>query len=240
MQSVEPSPTMSRPIVLLFDVDDTLISTGGAGRRALVAALQATQGDGEWLSFRLDGRTDRSIVRAALRERGRPDDESAIDAVIDAYLARLVEEVAAAPVYSVHPGVTELLQEASRPGRGCAVGLGTGNVERGAAIKLGRVGLNGYFGFGGFGNDHEDRAEILRAGARRGAARLRASLENCRVVVIGDTPRDVAAALAIGAECVGVATGNYSIEELRAAGAIAAFADLSQAGASEACLGLDP
>ena len=108
-----------------------------------------------------------------------------------------------------------------------ALGLGTGNVEAGARAKLARVALDGAFAFGGFGDDHEDRALLVRAGAERGAARLDRPLDACRVVIIGDTPRDVAAARAIGAECLAVATGGATAEVLRAAEPTRLVADLT-------------
>jgi phosphoglycolate phosphatase-like HAD superfamily hydrolase len=121
--------------------------------------------------------------------------------------------------------------------RGVAIGLGTGNVERGARIKLGRVGASDRFRFGGFGCDAEDRAELIGVGADRGAAMLGAPRSACRVVVIGDTPRDVAAAQANDAECIAVATGHYDVESLTDAGATHVFASFSAAGAFEALLG---
>ena len=118
-----------------------------------------------------------------------------------------------------------------------AVGLGTGNIREGARIKLERVGIYDRFAFGGFGCDAEDRTELIRRGAKRGADRLGANRDRCRVVVIGDTPKDVAAAQAIGAECVGVGTGSFSAEQLLAAGARRAFSNLAAAEAREAVLG---
>jgi phosphoglycolate phosphatase-like HAD superfamily hydrolase len=110
---------------------------------------------------------------------------------------------------------------------GVAVGLGTGNVREGARIKLSRVGIHDRFAFGGFGCDHENRVELIRHGARSGAARLGVPLEDCRVVVIGDTPKDVDAAKGIGARCIGVGTGNFTPEALLAAGADHAYADFT-------------
>jgi phosphoglycolate phosphatase-like HAD superfamily hydrolase len=228
---------MSRPTLFLFDIDDTLVSTAGAGRRALHAAFCDLLGERDWLPFTLAGMTDRSIVRRALREAGHADGEAVIDRVLQRYLERLVGEVAHAEGYAVFPGVEQVLDALAQTPRRCAVGLGTGNLEQGARIKLARGGLDGRFAFGGFGSDHEVRAEILRAGARRGALHLGEPVERCRVVAIGDTPRDVEAALAIGAECIGVGTGAHSPEELRAAGAFAAFADLTAPGALAALLG---
>jgi phosphoglycolate phosphatase-like HAD superfamily hydrolase len=117
-----------------------------------------------------------------------------------------------------------------------AVGLGTGNVREGARIKLERVGVHHHFRFGGFGNDAEARPEVIRLGAERGAAELGVPLAECRVVVIGDTPRDVHAAASIGAECIAVATGSYSVEELQASGARHTFPDFSEPVALSALL----
>lgn len=232
---------MTRPTIVLFDIDDTLVTTGGAGRRALHRAFCELFGERNWLPFSLAGMTDRSIVRRAVWPRD-PSRETEIDGVIDQVLHRYLEllegEIANAEDYAVFPGVMQVLDALAKQQPGMyAVGLGTGNIEQGARIKLARGGLDGRFAFGGFGSDHEVRAEILRVGARRGAVHLMQPLERCRVVAVGDTPRDVEAALAIGAVCVGVGTGAHSPEELRAAGARAAFADLATEGALEALLG---
>lgn len=188
-------------------------------------------GHPEALAFPLDGLTDRLIVRRGLTSVGVEASEDAIDAVLARYVEFLQEEIEGVPEerYRVHAG----MREAVRAGReqGMAVGLGTGNVREGARLKLGRVGLFDHFRFGGYGCDAEDRAEVIRIGADRGANELGLPRAECRVVVIGDTPKDVAAAQAIGAECVGVATGSYSVEALLACGATAAFADLTANGA---------
>ncbi|HSO32352.1 MAG TPA: HAD hydrolase-like protein, partial [Labilithrix sp.] len=115
-----------------------------------------------------------------------------------------------------------------------ALGLGTGNVKRGAYAKLARGALDAPFAFGGFGCDAEDRTELLRVGAGRGAAALGVPLADCRVVVIGDTPKDVAAARGIGAECIGVGTGGFAPAALRDLGAQNAFATLEEDGVREA------
>ncbi len=219
-----------QPTVLLFDIDGTLIDAGGAGRRSMERAFGRVTGRPDACShFGFDGMTDRAIVRRGLQAIGRPAEEADIDEVVDAYLAALAIEIASSPGYTTHPGVHEALEHGERAG--CAIGLGTGNVRRGAAIKLDRSGLFPRFAFGGFGCDHEDRAELIRVGAARGAERLGRALVECRVVVIGDTPKDVAAAIAIGAESLAVATGRYDLAALAAAGATAAFARLDEPGA---------
>ena len=205
--------------VLLFDVDGTLVLTGGAGRRALAAAFEDVvdcAGALDSVDFR--GQTDLALLRAGLEAAGRPFDPGLVSAIVARYLDALDRELEGCPAYHVLPGATALLTQLQRfPA--IAVGLGTGNLERGARLKLGPGRLNDFFTFGGFGDDHEDRAELLRYGARRGAAELGRTPDECRVVVIGDTPRDVAAAHAIGATCVGVATGGYPQAALAAAGA---------------------
>ncbi len=224
------------PTVLLFDIDGTLLSSSGAGRRAMEAALHDHTGREDLCRFGFDGMTDRAIVRMALAAAGHAAPALALlDAVLDTYVARLRHELAEPGDYHLYPGIAPAL-EAARGRAGVALGLGTGNIRRGAALKLGRVGIDHYFAFGGFGCDHEERPAILRTGAERGAALLGRDVASCRVVVVGDTPRDVAAARAIGAECVGVGTGRFGPDELRAAGAHAAFPDLAAAGAIDAVL----
>jgi len=219
-----------RPTVLLFDVDGTLVTTGGVGRRALEIAFERSfRRRDACRTFRLDGMTDRAIVRTGMRAIGVEPNEELIDQVLADYLQVLAEEVA-------HAGMAETL-DAARALPEVAVGLGTGNIREGARIKLERVGIYDRFAFGGFGCDAEDRTELIRRGAKRGADRLGANLDRCRVVVIGDTPKDVAAAQAIGAECVGVGTGSFSAEQLLAAGARRAFSNLAAAEAREAVLG---
>jgi phosphoglycolate phosphatase len=228
-----------RPTVLLFDVDGTLVTTGGVGRRALEVAFERSfQRRDACRSFRLDGMTDRAIVRTGLTAIGIEPTEEHIGRVLGGYLEVLSEEVAAAPAatYRVHAGVLGVL-EAAAAREAMAVGLGTGNIREGARIKLERVGIYHHFGFGGFGCDAEDRPALIRRGAERGAARLGMPLEECRVVIIGDTPKDVAAAQALGADSVGVGTASFTPAQLLDAGATHAFADLAAPGAREAVLG---
>ncbi len=222
-----------RPTVLLFDIDGTLVTTGGAGRRSMERAFERLHGRRDACdSFSMSGMTDRAIVRKALEILGAPTSPEAITAVIDAYLAALAEEVPRVDDrdYRLHPGMREAVN-AAHERKGFAVGLGTGNVREGARIKLERVRIHDRFSFGGFGCDSEDRVELIRHGARSGAAQLGVPVEECRVVVIGDTPKDVAAAQGIGATCIGVGTGNFTPEALLASGADHAFPDLT---ASEA------
>jgi phosphoglycolate phosphatase-like HAD superfamily hydrolase len=225
-----------RPTVLLFDIDGTLITTGGAGRRAIERAFEAHTGRRDACSsFSFAGMTDRAIVRAGLRAIDHHADEAGIDALLDGYLAVLADEVARATDFYVHAGVEEALAAAHARPR-TAVGLGTGNIREGARVKLSRVGIYHRFGFGGFGSDHEDRAELLRIGAARGASDLGVPVEECRVVVIGDTPRDIAAARAIGADSLAVATGPFATDELATHAPTRVFRDLAAPGALDELL----
>ncbi len=227
-----------KPTVLLFDIDGTLVTTGGAGRRALERSFEVMFGRADACThFRFDGMTDRAIIRAGLQAIGELDSEASIDRVLSKYVAVLEEEVARVPdsEYFLHRGMLEAL-DATASRSGFAVGLGTGNIREGAKVKLSRVGVHERFGFGGFGCDAEDRAELIRVGATRGAERLGAPLSECRVVIIGDTPKDVAAALAIGAECVGVGTGSFTASELISCGAKYAFTSLGEEGALKSLL----
>jgi len=180
--------------------------------------------------------TDRAIVRKGLEAIGRETSEAAIDAALDGYLEILEQEIASADGYRLHDGMLAAL-DAARTRQATAIGLGTGNVERGAYLKLRRAGVEDRFAFGGFGSDHEDRAELIRIGAERGAKQLGMNVSHCRVVVIGDTPKDVAAAAANGAESIGVATGPFGAEALRECGATAVFPDLAAPGALARLLG---
>ncbi|MBK7859553.1 MAG: HAD family hydrolase [Archangiaceae bacterium] len=228
-----------KPTIVLFDIDGTLITTGGVGRRAIELAFTELHARPDACShFSFDGMTDRAIMRQGLAALGLEVTFGDVDRLLAAYVRHLEGTIAAAPPdgYRVHPGMHEAI--AACEAAGFAVGLGTGNIREGARLKLQRVGLHGRFPFGGFGDDHEERHRLLAAGAARGAERLRVDLGEARVVVIGDSPRDVEAALAIGAECVGVGTGSSSAAKLLALGATAAFDTLSAPGALEAVLRL--
>ena len=208
------------PTILLFDVDGTLVTTDGVGRRAIEKAFERRHGRRDVVSFSFAGMTDKAIVRDGLLALGRrfaseTELQAEMEATLAFYLCVLEEEAAAAPAggIRVHDGIMRALDLAEvRPD--VALGLGTGNLREGARIKLGHAGIYHRFAFGGFGDDSIDRPEILASGARRGAAQLGQPLYACRVVVVGDTPKDIAAAQAIGAQCVAVATGMHSVAEL--------------------------
>ncbi len=224
-----------RPTVLLFDIDGTLLNSGGAGRRAMERAFERRCGRRDACdAIRFGGMTDPAIARAGLTAVGAPVDDEAIAGLLAAYLEALADELPGCHVV-VPPGVEAALDAARAAG--AAIGLGTGNVRAGADLKLARVGLHERFVFGGFGSDHEARDQLIRVGARRGAEALGVAVDACRVVVIGDTPKDVDAARAIGAESLAVATGTFSVDELAACAPTWTFRDLSDPAAVAAMLG---
>lgn len=180
------------------------------------AAFVELEGRDDVFDFPFGGHTDRAITRQAYGNLGREVDDAGIDRFLAAYLGKLERMIAESAGYEVLPRVPELLDRLEGA-PGVAIGLGTGNVEPGARAKLRRGGLDGRFGFGGFGSDHEERPRLLDIGAARGAAQLGVPRHEVRVVVIGDTPRDIAAARAIGAACVAVPTGGFAAEALAAA-----------------------
>src|SRR5262249_19639979 len=151
-----------QPTILLFDIDGTLLSAGGAGRRAVVRIFgdQFARPEG-FDDVRFHGMTDRAIIRAGVERLHLPADEAAADALCAAYLTALAAEIPHSEGFRVLPGVNVLLEGLTgRPQ--LAVGLGTGNLREGARIKLERARLSQHFAFGGFGCDAEDRAALLR------------------------------------------------------------------------------
>jgi phosphoglycolate phosphatase-like HAD superfamily hydrolase len=220
------------PTIALFDIDGTLLRAGGAGRRAVELALcevlEDDNGSVSLESVEFAGRTDPWIVRTALMQYGVTANDALINEVLRRYVAHLPRELELASAFEVLPGVLSLLAELTARDD-VVVGLGTGNTQPAAYAKLARGGLDSFFSFGGFGSDHTDRAELLRTGLSRGLERAGARPGGARVVVIGDTPHDVAAAQAIGAHCVAVSTGGYDGSALEAAGATVVVPDLSSA-----------
>lgn len=209
---------MASPTVFLFDIDGTLVDARGAGRRAMEGAFEVCcPGKRDAMAaVKFAGMTDPGIARAALRNAGVPDDHAAVQSVIAEYLKRLEAALREGEPARILEGAVRAVNEAH--GHPCAaVGLGTGNHVEGARIKLAPVGLWERFSFGGFGSDAEDRAQMLAIGRDRGLAEL--GERDARVLVIGDTPRDVAAAHAIGARCLAVTTGPHDARTLTEAGA---------------------
>jgi phosphoglycolate phosphatase-like HAD superfamily hydrolase len=210
---------MDRPQAILFDVDSLLITTGGAGARSWRWAFDELYGIPADISkFSDEGMTDPVVGRLTFTSViGHEPSPEELATVMAQYLKRLPEEVAESPGYRVLDGVDELLPRLTKAG--FLLGITTGAVEDAAHIKLARANLNRFFSFGGYGSDSADRGELTRKAIERAGEILGSVLDPQRVLVLGDTPKDIAAAHAAGAIGVGVASGHYSKEELRDAGA---------------------
>jgi len=212
--------------VCLFDIDGTLLSSGGAGKAAIEKAFHQQFGVEVTTQVTYSGRTDRAIARDLLKHHG-------IDYTADNWLKlraaylQLLPETLARHQGLVLPGISRLLTTLNE--RGIHLGLLTGNIRDGARVKLSHYGLFEHFRFGGFGDHHYDRDEVAREAlaAVRQQFADRIALE--RIWVIGDTPLDVRCARAIGARVAAVATGYHSLDELRGANPDLLLSDFSDA-----------
>jgi phosphoglycolate phosphatase-like HAD superfamily hydrolase len=220
--------------LILFDIDGTLLWTDGAGRRAIQRALVDEMGTaGPIATYRFDGKTDPQIVRELLTLAGHPEAEveERIAAVCRRYVDLLAAELAKpAQKTKVFPGVRDLLAdlEAHEAAGRALVGLLTGNLERGAALKLRAAGLDpARFAVGAFGSDSPRRPDLPAIAAERAARHSGRSFTGADIMIVGDTPDDVACGRPIGARTVAVATGFFDVAQLRAAGAAHVFEHLS-------------
>jgi phosphoglycolate phosphatase len=208
-------------LLILFDIDGTLVLTGRAGVRGMNLAFGDLHGQSRALDeVPIAGRTDRAIVTDAMRKIGVEPTEEAIAALRQAYIARLRVEIARPSQHPslVLPGIAPLLDALSgRPG--VVTALLTGNFVDGASVKLRHFGLWDRFAFGAFGDDHVDRRALVPIAMDRARAAGTPVSGPDRVVIIGDTPHDIDCAKAHGARALGVATGSSSREELAEAGA---------------------
>jgi phosphoglycolate phosphatase len=217
-----------RTQAILFDIDGTLISTGGASDRAWKRAFKelhdvdvdppAVTGKGV-----PDPEVGQVVFKAAL---GREPTEEEAEGLMRRRLDHLPEEVENSPGYVVKDGVVELLQQLIVDWT--MLGLTTGNVEEAAHIKLSRANLNRFFCFGGYGSDSPDRTELTKKALERGKLVSGRTLDLERSFSCGDTPRDIEAGHGAGLRVVGVATGEYTAEELLEAGADATVTSLRE------------
>lgn len=207
------------PLAVLFDVDGLLISTGGAGTQAWQHAFERLHGiPADIGQFTEAGMTDPDVGRQTfVRVLGREPTEREMGRLFGAYLDRLTQEVERSTGYRVMPGVEVLLPRLVEAGM--LLGIVSGAMEAAAHIKLERARLNRFFSFGGYGSDSADRVELTRLAIERCGRLHGHALDPARMLVVGDTPRDVEAGRGVGAVTVGVATGKYTVEQLEAAGA---------------------
>jgi phosphoglycolate phosphatase len=224
--------------LVLFDVDGTLLSARGAGRRALGRALVEVYGTaGPVDTYDFHGGTDPQIVRDLLGAAGLA--QAAIAAreaeLYARYVACLEAEVGDGRNITVYPGVAPLLDALAGTGQ-CVVGLLTGNIEAGARIKLGPTGLLPRFRVGAYGSDDADRTRLPAVAARRAEALVRRAVRGADMVIIGDTPRDVACGRAFGATAIAVATGRHTVGDLVACRPDHVFPDLADTGRALAAI----
>ena len=215
---------------VLFDIDGTLLSTRGAGRRAMEAALQEHFETVGPAGYRYDGKTDRQIARELMRAAGFADHviDARMPALLESYVARLQTELDASfDDLEVYAGVEALLG-ALEARADAVVGLLTGNIEEGAHAKLAATGIGAArFRVNAFGSDDERRGALPAVARARAAALVGREVPGEALVIIGDTPSDVTCGREIGARAIAVATGSYRAESLAAYEPAAVFEDLS-------------
>jgi phosphoglycolate phosphatase-like HAD superfamily hydrolase len=207
---------VARPVLVLFDVDETLVHTGGAGARSWKVAFEALYGIPADIGAHTSaGETDPEVAgetfRGVLDRDPSPDELARLYA---RYLLALADEIWASKEYRVLPGAEDTLVRLGQAG--VMLGLVSGAMEGAARTKLMPGNLNRFFVFGAYGSDSPDRAELTKLAIEK-ATGLHDKLTADQVFVVGDTPRDIEAAQAAGAVSVGVATGHYSTDELAAA-----------------------
>ena len=220
--------------LVLFDIDGTILHSGGAGRDAMEYALASVFGTPGDPDMRYDGKTDMQIVREAMRAAGFTDAriDARMDEVVALYVASLPQRLAdPARHVGMYPGVPEIIDAVhNRPE--FALGLLTGNVEPGARLKLAAAGLDfDLFRVNAFGSDSEVRGELPAIAHQRMIDVFDVELRGQDIVVIGDTPSDISCGRTIGARAIAVATGWYSVDDLKSHEPYAVFADLSDTNA---------
>jgi phosphoglycolate phosphatase len=227
--------------LVLFDIDGTLVLTGGAGIRAMNRACEELVGHGQALAnIPVAGRTDRIILTDVVRQAGHTAEDALLDRLRDRYIEHLSEEIerpgrpqsfespgARRGFKGVMPGIRDLLDTLAER-RDVCVGLLTGNFQAGARIKLEHFGLWRYFRCGAFGDDSADRNDLVPFAVQRARECGVPDLASEHVLVVGDTPHDIACARAAGAVAVAVATGGFTVDQLRVDGADIVFQDLSR------------
>jgi phosphoglycolate phosphatase-like HAD superfamily hydrolase len=224
--------------LILFDIDGTLVLTGGAGGRAMARAFREVFGTEHGLkSLSMAGRTDAWIVAQMASHHGLACGEETIARFHDTYVDHLAREIhEPGPQKGILPGVRPLLEALTADSR-AQVALLTGNYEKGARIKLEYFRLWKYFACGAFGDSTYDRNSLLWTAIERVQASCGISVPPSDVTIVGDTPLDVAVALAGGARSVAVATGSYDVDSLKACGADVVLENLEDVGAAMEAMG---
>ena len=214
--------------LILFDIDGTLIDPYGAGSRSAGKAFEDLFSIKDaFAGIRMAGKTDIQIVKEALAVHGISDGDGILSSIFAVYLEHLKIEVKSNSG-ELKPGVVDLL-DALTDREDCGLGLLTGNIQAGARVKLEAFGLNRYFPWGAFGDDHEDRNRLMPFAVRRFREMTGADIPYGDCIVIGDTPMDVMCSKPFGAKAIGVSTGPYSYDSLVEAGADYVIEDLRAA-----------
>jgi len=212
--------------LLLWDIDGTILHTGKAGETALGRAMKKLYGINRGLQgLEIAGRTDKWIVEQLLGRDEKPNGPEEVGQFLDVYVELLAEELPRRNG-GLHPGVLGILEEAHKKPE-LVQALLTGNIEKGARLKLTRYGVNHFFDFGAFADDSSIRNELGPHAKRRAEEKHGEEFSAERIFVIGDTPHDVACARAIGAKAIAVATGSFTKRQLKDCGADAVFTDLA-------------
>ncbi|MFQ6019198.1 MAG: HAD family hydrolase [Dehalococcoidia bacterium] len=210
--------------IIVFDIDQTLLYTGGAGTKAMTRAFQEMFGIANgFAGVEFSGRTDVAILRDAFYAHNIEDNfQAQVERFKESYF-RYLEKALPETEGRLMPGVEHILTDLD--GRSdVLLGLATGNFRQSAEMKLQHYGICDRFRGGAYADDAEERTDIVRLAVQRLAVD---ASDAPQALVVGDTPYDVASARASGSIAVGVATGDYSVDELRRAGADIVFADLS-------------
>jgi phosphoglycolate phosphatase-like HAD superfamily hydrolase len=203
--------------LILFDIDGTLIDSGGAGTKSLdIAFKELFSVENAFEDISMAGKTDIQIMKEGLAKYGLQPDNGTLPEVVRAYLKNLSIEINN-DIKHIKSGVIEVLEAVIK--EDFCLGLLTGNIEQGARIKLEPFNLNRYFPSGAFGSDDEDRNKLLPIAVERFCAVSKKRIDFKDCIIVGDTPRDVYCAKPYGAFCIAVATGPYSVESLAIAGA---------------------
>jgi phosphoglycolate phosphatase len=220
---------MENKRLLLFDIDGTLVSTGGAGVRALKLVIEKRYGVHDDLhDVEIAGRTDSGIAASILKKYGASETNGKVGDFLDEYVGFL-EQTVSTTDGQILPGMSEILNRMkARPDR--VLGLLTGNVKRGAELKLQHYGLWDFFEFGAFADDHHDRNQLGEFARTRAQEKHGHDFDSAQIDVIGDTGHDVACGKAFGARTVAIATGSWSREQLAAHKPDFLFDDLANVG----------
>ncbi|AJE44046.1 HAD family hydrolase [Streptomyces nodosus] len=219
---------MAGPLAVLFDIDETLVHTGGAGARSWAWAFDRLHGVSADIGRHSSaGETDPQVGRETFRAvLGRDPDHDEMVRLYAAYLWHLAEDIWSSESYHVMEGAEDTLRRIGRTG--AVLGVVSGAMEGSARLKMEPAKLGRYFVFGAYGSDSPDRDEVTRLAVDKAARLHGRPLSRSEVYVVGDTPRDIEAAHAAAATAVGVASGHYTVEDLEDAGADHVLRSLSE------------